>query len=86
MLEIMMGFKVTQGEPLLAGTYEHGYYGEVPAGEFITGDQLATQVGLTAGTAFNSDADWLKFSLDNRTLYVAKKPFRYNLSWVRLMQ
>ncbi len=68
-------------EPLLAGTYEQGYYGEVPADEFITGDQLAVQVGLTAGTAFNSDAGWLKFSLDYKTLYVAKRPFRNNLSW-----
>lgn len=66
-------------EPLVAGTYEQGYYGEVSADSFITGDQLAAQVGLTAGTAFNSDAGWLKFSLENRTLYVAKRPFRYNL-------
>jgi len=68
-------------EPLLAGTYEHGYYGEVLASEFITGNQLATRIGLTAGTAFNSDAGWLKFALDYKTLYVAKRPFRYNLSW-----
>ena len=71
-------------EPLLAGTYEQGYYGEVPVSEFITGNQLATQIGLTAGTAFNSDVGWLKFSLDNRTLYVAKKPFRYNLNWAAI--
>ena len=53
----------------------------MPAGDFITGDQLATQVGLTAGTAFNSDAGWLKFSLDYKTLYVAKRPFRRSVSW-----
>ena len=51
------------------------------ASEFITGDQLATQIGLTAGTAFNSDAGWLKFSLDYKTLYVAKRPFRQGISW-----
>ncbi len=68
-------------EPLLAGTYEQGYYGEVLASEFITGDQLATRIGLTAGTAFNSDAGWLKFSLENRTLYVAKRPFRRSIAW-----
>ncbi len=68
-------------EPLLAGTYEQGYYGEVLATEFITGNQLASEIGLMAGTAFNSDAGWLKFSLDYKTLYVAKKPLRYNLNW-----
>lgn len=81
MLEIMMGFGVkSEREPLLAGTYEHGYYGEIPATEFITGNDLATNLNLTLGTAFNSDAGWLKFSLDYKTLYVAKRPFRYNMS------
>lgn len=84
MLELLMGFGKSSGgdrEPLLAGTYEQGYYGEVPASDFITGNRLATQIGLTAGTAFNSDAGWLKFSLDYKTLYVAKRPFRYAISW-----
>lgn len=72
-----------EGE-LIAGTLEHGYYGEVSASEFINGNDLAVQVGLTAGGAFNSDAGWLKFSLDYKTLYVAKKPFRYSISWNQL--
>lgn len=55
------------------------------ADEFITGDQLTAQVGLTAGTAFNSDAGWLKFALNNRTLYVAKRPFRRSLNWNALI-
>lgn len=42
---------------------------------------MATQIGLTAGTPFNSDAGWLKFSLDYKTLYVAKRPFRHSVSW-----
>lgn len=90
MLELLMGFGKPSGgggnvgpgpSELVAGTLEHGYYGEVPADEFINGNNLATQIGLTGGTAFNSDAGWLKFSLDYKTLFVAKKPFRYNLSW-----
>lgn len=68
-----------EGDVLLAGTMDHGWFGEVSAEDFITGDALAAQIGLTAGIAFNSDAGWLKFSLENRTLYVAKRPFRYNL-------
>jgi hypothetical protein len=82
MLEIMMGFRVkNEREPLVAGTYEQGYYGEVSSVDFINGDALATQIGLTTGTAFNSDAGWLKFSLDYKTLYVSKRPFRYSVSW-----
>ena len=65
----------------MAGTLEHGYYGEVLATEFITGNDLASEIGLASGTAFNSDAGWLKFSLDYKTLYVAKRAFRYDLSW-----
>ncbi len=54
---------------------------EVPASEFITGDALASQIGLTAGTSQHSDAGWLHFELDGKTLYVAKKPYRRAVSW-----
>ena len=84
MLELLMGFGKPSGgdlEPLLAGTYEHGYYGEVLATEFITGNDLASEFGLTAGDPEKPNADWLKFSLDYKTLYVAKMPFKRYLSW-----
>lgn len=87
MLELLMGFGVKGGgsvpgpSELVAGTLEQGYYGEVSASEFIDGVTLASEIGLTAGTAFNSNAGWLKFSLDYKTLFVAKKPFRYSISW-----
>jgi hypothetical protein len=58
-----------------------GFYGFVPASEFITGDALATKIGLTAGTSHNSDAGWLKFSSNGKTLYVAMKTFRYSISF-----
>lgn len=58
-----------------------GFYGEVPASQFITGDVLAAQIGLTAGTAQHSEEPWLKFASEGRTLFVAKKPLRYNISW-----
>ena len=54
---------------------------EVPASEFITGAALASQIGLTAGTSQHSDAGWLHFELDGKTLYVAKKPYRHSVSW-----
>ena len=59
-----------------------GFYGEVPGSEFITYEALATEVGLSAGTLVNNDESaWLKYSLDSRVVYVAKKPARYGLFW-----
>jgi hypothetical protein len=58
-----------------------GFYGFVPASDFITGNDLAAQIGLTAGTSHNSDAGWLKFSSNGKTLYVAMKTFRHSISW-----
>lgn len=57
------------------------FLGEVPTSEFITGDALANAIGLTAGTTQHTNEPWLHFELDGKTLYVAKKPYRYNLSW-----
>lgn len=57
------------------------FLGEVPTSELINGTALASAIGLTAGTAQHSNAGWLHFELDGKTLYVAKKPYRYNLSW-----
>lgn len=57
------------------------FLGEVSASEFITGDALASAIGLTAGTAQHTNAGWLHFELDGKTLYVAKKPYRHSVSW-----
>lgn len=57
------------------------FYGEVPASELITGQQLASQIGLTAGTPQFSNEPWLHFTIDDVELYIAKKSYRYNISW-----
>lgn len=57
------------------------FFGEVPTSEFITGNALASAIGLTAGNAIHSNEPWLKFELDGKTLYVAKKPYRSSVSW-----
>lgn len=56
---------------------------EVPSAELITGDALATAIGLTAGTSQNSDAGWLLFedTIDGKTKYVSKQSMRTNVSW-----
>ncbi len=72
---------------IVAGDETAGFYGEVPKSDFISYDELASVVGLSAGTSeFNTESAWLKFALDGKTLYVAKKPARYNLSWEHVYQ
>ncbi len=61
-----------------------GFFGEVPNTELITPVNLATQLGLTQGTAQNLDTPWLKFYLDGRILYVAKKTIRHTISYDHL--
>lgn len=65
----------------IGGDMTQGFLGEVEASEFITGDALASEIGLSAGTAQHSNEPWLKFALDNKILFVAKKPFRHSISW-----
>lgn len=66
---------------LIGGNLQAGFYGEVPTSEFITGDELARMIGLTAGTSQFSNEPWLKFSYLGNTEFIAKKPFRHSISW-----
>lgn len=66
---------------LIGGNEDAGFYGECPASEFITGDELARRIGLTAGVSQNSNEPWLKFSYLGKTEFIAKKPFRHTISW-----
>lgn len=67
--------------PLLASDGGVDWYGEVTATDFVDGVALASLIGLTGGTAQYSDAGWLHVGLDGTELLIAKRPFRYNLSW-----
>lgn len=69
---------------IAAGSSTKGWYGEVPASSLITGSALATAVALTLGTEMNPGEPWLKFSLADKTLFVARKPLRSNISWDNL--
>ena len=60
------------------------FLGEVGVNDFINGEELATQIGLTAGTAQHTDSPWLHFILDDVELYVAKKPYRHSVSWTQI--
>lgn len=69
---------------LVGGDSRTGYYGTLSSSELITGDALASLVGLTAGTSQYSNTDWLKYSLDGKTVFVSKKNIRNSVSWDHL--
>ena len=66
---------------LLKGTMQQGWFGEVSASDFISGDELARKVGITAGTSQNSNCGWLKFAYMGKVEFVAKKAIRHSISW-----
>ena len=59
------------------------YLGEVSSASFIDGGALTSLVGYTGGVALtaNNTAGWLQFSIDGKTLWVAKRPLRYQVAW-----
>lgn len=66
---------------LLAGDRSAGFLGFVPASEVFTGTQLATEIGLSAGNAFNTETPWIKYIWKGKICFTPLKPIRYNLSW-----
>jgi len=65
----------------IAGSWDAGFFGEVSASELISGDALASLVGISQGISQHSTAGWLKFAWQGKILFVAKKTFRYSISW-----
>ncbi|MDD2297321.1 MAG: hypothetical protein PHX79_05850 [Sphaerochaetaceae bacterium] len=65
----------------IAGDETYGFFGEVHPDALLNGVMLAKELGLTAGTIQNTDAPWLKFALDGKTLFVAKKTLRHTIPW-----
>lgn len=76
--------EVPGSSTLIAGDENAGFYGEVPASELITGDDLASKIGLTSGSPQHSNEPWLKFAYDGKIQFVAKKTYRYGLSWNKI--
>lgn len=74
------------GNGYLRGTPWLGYYGEWSAQDLISGSMLAQMVGLGTDAIINPDSEWLKFQLEGRILYVAKRPIRNNVSYSMLRQ
>ena len=66
---------------LSAGDLQAGYYVTVASEDFISGETLASEIGLVEGTAYNSETPWLKFAWNEGTTMVPQRPLRYGLSW-----
>lgn len=75
MLELLMTFNT----PVVR--LPDQFIGEVPVTQLMDGESLAATVRLTKGISINSTSAWLEFRIDNETIYVAKKPYRMNISW-----
>ncbi|MGM0437499.1 MAG: hypothetical protein ACQEQD_04440 [Bacillota bacterium] len=72
---------ITNYDTLSFGTMDAGFFGIIPANEFITGEQLASDVGITQGASQFSDTPWLKFAFQEEIYIIPQKPIRYNISW-----
>lgn len=66
---------------LIGGTMDAGFFGECSVGELISGDSLASMIGLSAGTSQYSNGGWLKFAYMGKVEFIAKKTFRYRITW-----
>ena len=74
-----------------------GYYGLVNSEDFISGDDVATGIGLSAGNSQHSDTPWMKFYVGENAAcnafvrrgqtaqayvaFIPQKTIRNNLSW-----
>ena len=86
---------IESGPGPTTGTYDAttdtGYYGLVTSADLTDGPTLATDIGLSAGVAFNDTAGWLKFYVGPaadcnkdgvaKVLFIAKESIRNNLKW-----
>jgi hypothetical protein len=68
----------------IIGDTSYGYYGGFDPATFVTGDALATMVGLTAGVSINSDTPWFKFASNGKILLVPRLPIRSHISWPQI--
>ena len=81
------------GKVILKGNREYGFLGFVQPEEMgklldnpednqeFNGVNLAAAVGITQGTAINSNTPWMKFFSGNDIIFVPVKPIRHSTTW-----
>ncbi len=58
---------------LVAGDMNAGFFGEVPAEDFISGQELADYISPKMGKVQFSEEPWLKFAYKGKVQFIAKK-------------
>ncbi|MCF8012713.1 MAG: hypothetical protein K9L56_15710, partial [Clostridiales bacterium] len=72
---------ISNPDTLSFGTMDAGFFGIIPASDFITGDQLASNLGITQGTSQFPNTNWLKFAFNGKILITPQKTIRNSISW-----
>jgi len=65
---------------LQKGDRDAGFFGFVSSADLITGDALAADLGLTAGTSMYSDGPWIKYIFQGQIKFTPLKGFRRSIS------
>jgi len=65
---------------LWAGSKQAGLFGIVPSADLIDGLALASAIGLTSGTAMESDSAWIKYIYNGRVRFTPLRPFRHSVT------
>ena len=63
------------------GDKVNGFFGEIAANDFITGEALFALLGISTGVSINSLAGWLKVAKGSQMLIVSKMCIRHTISW-----
>jgi len=72
---------ISNPNTLSYGDMDRGFFGIIPASEFITGDNLCSELGITQGSSQFSNTPWLKFAFKDKIIITPMKPIRYGISW-----
>jgi len=72
---------ISNPNTLSFGTMDAGFFGIIPAEDFITGDALCAELGITQGSSQFSNTPWLKFAFKDKIIITPMKPIRYGISW-----
>lgn len=92
-LPIPQDYKTPGNEFLLSGDLNAGLAGFVQPAEMgkigasnldFNGTNLALEIGLSAGTAVNSDTAWIKYVYKNKVCFRPIKPIRHSATWNQL--
>ena len=92
-INIPQDYKTPGNEFLLSGDLNAGFAGFVQPSEMgkigasnldFNGTNLALEIGLSAGTAVNSDTAWIKYVYKNKVCFTPIKPLRHTVTWNQL--